>query len=140
MRNIKKGFTIIELIVVVAIIAILAAVVMFGVTQYMRKAKEKAIISNIEAWVKQEIINYAQTSTYKLACQGSLAYKIQTEVNELGNGASFNTCADGSNFAGICGNESWVADFFISEGHSMCIDKSGLKDNSTANTSYCMCN
>lgn len=48
MQN-KKGFTIIELIVVIAIIAILAAVVMVNVTQYINKSKDSAIQADMNS-------------------------------------------------------------------------------------------
>jgi prepilin-type N-terminal cleavage/methylation domain-containing protein len=47
----KKGFTIIELIVVISIIAVLATIVLANVTQYISKAKlerANADIKNIE--------------------------------------------------------------------------------------------
>ena len=43
----KKGFTIIELIVVIAIIAILAAIVLANVTTYINKAKDARIQSDM---------------------------------------------------------------------------------------------
>jgi len=39
----REGFTIIELIVVIAIIAVLAAIVLVNVTQYINKSKDAAI-------------------------------------------------------------------------------------------------
>ena len=42
-----KGFTIIELIVVIAIIAVLAAIVLVNVTQYINKGKDAAIKGNM---------------------------------------------------------------------------------------------
>jgi len=45
----QKGFTIIELIVVIAIIAILASIVLVNVTQYINKAKDATIKANIDA-------------------------------------------------------------------------------------------
>ena len=45
--NKQKGFTIIELIVVIAIIAILASIVLVNVTQYINKAKDAAIKSDM---------------------------------------------------------------------------------------------
>jgi len=42
----KKGFTLVEMVLVIAIIVILAAVLLFGVTQYLNAAnKAKASIS-----------------------------------------------------------------------------------------------
>jgi prepilin-type N-terminal cleavage/methylation domain-containing protein len=45
--NKQKGFTIIELIVVIAIIAILSAIVLVSVTQYINKAKTASIEANL---------------------------------------------------------------------------------------------
>ena len=42
-----KGFTIIELIVVIAIIAVLAAIVLVNVTQYINKGKDASIKGNM---------------------------------------------------------------------------------------------
>lgn len=47
----QKGFTVIELIVVIAIIAVLAAVVLVNVTQYMDKGKDAAIRGNLSSLV-----------------------------------------------------------------------------------------
>ncbi|MCX6723598.1 MAG: prepilin-type N-terminal cleavage/methylation domain-containing protein [Candidatus Staskawiczbacteria bacterium] len=43
----KKGFTIIELIVVIAIIAVLAAIVLVNVTGYINKGRDAAITANL---------------------------------------------------------------------------------------------
>jgi len=45
--NKNKGFTIIELIVVIAIIAVLATIVLINVTQYINKGKDAAIKGNM---------------------------------------------------------------------------------------------
>jgi len=45
--NKNKGFTIIELIVVIAIIAVLAAIVLVNVTQYIAKSRDAAIKGNM---------------------------------------------------------------------------------------------
>ena len=45
----SRGFTIIELIIVIAIIAILAAVVLVNVTQYIQKGKDAAIKGDISS-------------------------------------------------------------------------------------------
>ena len=45
MKNKKKGFTLVELIVVLAILAILAAMLVPALTGYIDKANEKKIIA-----------------------------------------------------------------------------------------------
>jgi len=68
MINIKKGFTIIELIVVVAIIAILAAVVMFGVTQYINKSKIAAVKVELDQISKAAVIYYGENGSMANFC------------------------------------------------------------------------
>ena len=45
----QKGFTIIELIVVIAIIAVLAAIVLVNVTSYINKGKDAAVKGNLSS-------------------------------------------------------------------------------------------
>lgn len=45
MKNNKKGFTLVELIVVLVILAILAALLIPALTGYIKKAKEKSVIA-----------------------------------------------------------------------------------------------
>lgn len=57
-----KGFTIIELIVVIAIIAILASVVMVNVTQYINKSKDASIKANMDS-IKKMLKYFLQMIT-----------------------------------------------------------------------------
>jgi prepilin-type N-terminal cleavage/methylation domain-containing protein len=52
----QKGFTIIELIVVVAVIVVLAAIVITSVTVYINKSKDVRVKADISQLVKQIII------------------------------------------------------------------------------------
>ncbi len=60
--NKSKGFTIIELIVVIAIIAILAAIVLVNVTQYINKAKDGAMEEELHT-VQTGVISDNTTSS-----------------------------------------------------------------------------
>lgn len=51
MKNKKKGFTLVELIVVLAILAILAAMLVPALTGYIDKAKEKKIVAEARSAV-----------------------------------------------------------------------------------------
>jgi len=64
--NKQKGFTIIELIVVIAIIAVLAAIVLVNVTQYINKGKDAAaqgnlasMLTNSAVWISSGNSTYA---------------------------------------------------------------------------------
>ena len=71
MKNKKKGFTLVELIVVLAILAILAAMLVPALTGYIDKANEKKII--------------ATARQYYVAAQTvvSEAYANGDEINEI---------------------------------------------------------
>lgn len=56
--NKSKGFTIIELIVVIAIIAVLAAIVMVNVTQYINKGKDASTIGNLNTMVTNAAVYF----------------------------------------------------------------------------------
>ena len=77
----QKGFTIIELIVVIAIIAVLAAVVLINVTQYMDKGRDAAIRGNLSS----------------LVARGTKFFEDST----LGNGTYLFFCTDAGGAAPI---------------------------------------
>ena len=58
-----KGFTIIELIVVIAIIAVLSAIVLVNVTSYIAKSKDASIKGNMTTVQTNAAAFYDQQST-----------------------------------------------------------------------------
>jgi len=61
--NKQKGFTIIELIVVIAIIAVLAAIVLVNVTQYISRGKDASIKGNMSSMVTIAAAYYDNNSS-----------------------------------------------------------------------------
>lgn len=60
----KRGFTIIELIVVISTMAVLAAIIVVSVSKYIEKAQNSAIVANIDAARKAGIIYFNDHQTY----------------------------------------------------------------------------
>jgi len=73
----QKGFTIIELIVVIAIIAVLASIVLVNVTQYINKGKDAAIQGNLTSIMTNAAI-YFDTCGQYTANSGSAITSCQT--------------------------------------------------------------
>ena len=59
----KKGFTLIEMLVVIAIIAVLVSIVIPTVSNSTKKAQEAADVANIRSAVAQYQINYLNDSS-----------------------------------------------------------------------------
>ena len=64
MKKLSKGFTIIELLVVVAIIAVLAAIVLVNVTGYINKGKNAAIQGNMATILTNAAVYYDTNGHY----------------------------------------------------------------------------
>jgi type IV pilus assembly protein PilA len=60
----NKGFTLIELMIVVAIIAILAAIAIPNFMSFVSKTKRTEVKSNLEAIFKAEIAYFGEFNTY----------------------------------------------------------------------------
>lgn len=65
-KNSKKGFTLVELIVVLVILAILAALLIPSLTGYIKKAKEKQIIAET-----RQVVMAAQTLADEAYAKGT---------------------------------------------------------------------
>ena len=104
--NQQKGFTIIELIVVIAIIAVLAGIVMVNVSQYINKAKDSAIRADLNGLFA---IAASNADSINSICGNSVFYSQIASGAKVINGAA--NCMDKTtgNSSGACLAGQWVA-------------------------------
>ncbi len=89
----SKGFTIIELLVVVAIIAVLASIVLISVTQYIVRGRDAAAQGNLASMLTNGAVFFDTNSTFA----GFLPLTTQT-----GTFAAGAVCTGAAGFANPC--------------------------------------
>ena len=116
-KQAKRGFTLIELMIVVAIIGILAAVAIPAFMDYMKRSKKTEASLQLNKIGKNSKRAYMENSTYVTGGAGPTPAKPGTGGCCGGNGTSgknTNHCA--ANPAGFTGNATWTAlEFEIDE-------------------------
>ena len=134
----QKGFTIIELIVVIAIIAVLASIVLVNVTSYINKSKNAAIQGNLATLLTNGAIYFDNNNaalgsaftadTTGCSITGATYLAIKSAYNNTanlackGSGATQAWCAYSSTLvAGSTAASTW------------CVDSSGYKGTTTTN-------
>lgn len=122
MQN-KKGFTIIELIVVVAIIAVLAAIVSVNVITYLKKGKDAAIKSNLET-AQTAMADWISNGTAFIVCTAASdvkkAYDAATTAAGTATGSNCNLATSVNGPGCVCVK-------LLNSANNFCVDSTGNK-------------
>jgi len=127
----NKGFTLIELIVVIAIIAVLSGVILFSITQYINRGKDSNISGNLAILIPAgEVFYGGNGNSYNDGsadfCEPEDNSVLKNIIAQMPKNPS-EDCLDG-----ICCNstgQAWVACAreFTDPDKAFCVDSRGMK-------------
>ncbi|MCX6723597.1 MAG: prepilin-type N-terminal cleavage/methylation domain-containing protein [Candidatus Staskawiczbacteria bacterium] len=125
MKGDKKGFTIIELIVVIAIIAVLAAIVLVNVTQYINKGKDASIQGNLAGVMINAAQYYDSDATnkgsYTSLCSNPVVAAAMTAIDGTRGDTGKSKCNASATEYAACGQLK------SDSTHAYCVDSTGAK-------------
>ena len=122
----SKGFTIIELLVVVAIIAVLTGIVLVNVTAYINKGKNAAMKGNLASALTNAAVFYDNNTTYVGFAASSGWTTAATAINNAG-GTNTTTNENATNW---CACTNLVTTTNDPAGSAFCVDSAGTKKQS----------
>ena len=122
MQN-KKGFTIIELIIVIAIIAVLAAIVLVNVTQYIAKGRNAAIKGNMTSLLVEAAVYYDQNQNYTNFNTSPKYASFAAAISESGGSPVVQNITENA----FCACSPLAVIDADPEGSTYCVDSTGVK-------------
>ena len=121
----NKGFTLIELVIVIAIITVLSGIVLFSVTQYINKGKDSNISGNLAVLVPVgEVFYTGNGNSYAGFCSSTVT--TNSEVQMPQNPYPSGDCT--GNLAGVCCYVATNNNAFTSSSNAYCVDSRGMKE------------
>jgi prepilin-type N-terminal cleavage/methylation domain-containing protein len=116
----NKGFTLIELIVVIAIIAVLSGIILFSITQYINKGKDSNIAGNLAVLIPAGEIYYNNTNSYSGFCNNPV---VTNAVSQMPPGVVLNCFVEPNN------SQAWAVCVkeFANPNLAFCVDSRGVK-------------
>ena len=123
------GFTLVEILVVVAIIVILASVILYSVIQYVKKGQDATIKGNLAVLVPAGEVWYDKKGgSYAGFCGSDTVINALSRVPSAEGDKGCNETSEGTAWA-ICAKE------FVDDTKAYCVDNKG--NQKEIDDSYC---
>lgn len=126
----KKGFTIIELIVVIAVISVLASIILINVTGYINKSKEHAVKTEMSQVRQSAAIYFDAHGNYSNFCDSTNAGILFDSVSKFASITDWG-CNNGTPHEKVCCRDKDItkwgacARLVIDETKAWCVDSTG---------------
>ncbi len=128
MRGKKEGFTLIEMLVVIAMIGLLSALVLVALGPSRDKARDTRIVSDIN-----QVRMYMET-TYDVITGSYSGSTADTEISTI---SQYITNAGGGNFTLSKAGFSYAVSATLNSGDVYCADSDGIIGSATAQGGKC---
>ncbi len=137
-KNVKSGagFTIVELLVVVAIIAVLASIVLVNVTAYINRGKNASIKANLSSVLVNGSVYFDANESYTGFC-GTTGYTGPSAAIVAAGSSIATTCIDTTTATCACSTLNTTAT--EPTGSVFCVDSTGAKRQTSATTCAIQC-
>ena len=129
----KKGFTLIELIITVAIVGVLSSIVMFSVNVYLSKGKDANISSNLAVLIPAGEVYYTGNGSYLDFCDPDENSILSNSYDQMPFPTENQNCSGGLT-SGLCcfvnvAGDAWAAcaQKFSGENTAFCVDSRGVR-------------
>ena len=123
--NYSKGFTLIELVVVIAIIAVLSGIILFTVTQYINKGKDSNISGNLAVLIPAgEVFYNSFPNSYGNSSQNFCGSSVATNTfSQMPSGTVFHCNVESTYY------QAWAACAreFTNANMAYCVDSRGMR-------------
>ena len=136
-HNKSKGFTIIELLVVVAIIAVLASIVLVNVTSYISKGKDASAQGNLATLLTNGATFYDSVGSYNgwITGAGTGDTRYTSVYTALTNAGFTVTATCNVTNCGGTTSTAWCAQVTLkATTNTYCVDSTGAKVNKAGGT------